>query len=65
MEVTAPKLWLSRYIGVVQKLDVNDVIIIVIESCVTWLSFALVGMANTFQLNKGGPVDFILWPYVS
>ena len=65
MEVTTPKLWLSRYVGVIQKLDVNDIIIIVIEGCVTWLSFALVGMANTFRLNKGGLVNSILWPHVS
>ena len=64
MEVTAPKFRLGRCIGVIQKLDINDVIIIVIEGCVTWLSLALGSMANTFWLNKEGLVGSILWPHV-
>ena len=60
MEFTASKFRLGRCIGVIRKLDINDVIIIVIEGCVTWLSFALGSMANTFRLNKRGLVGSIM-----
>jgi len=48
MEVTASKFWLGRCVGVIWKLDVDDIIIIVIEGCIAWLSFALIGIANMF-----------------
>jgi len=54
MEVTVLEFWFSRRIGVVQKLNVDDIVIIVIRSCITLLSFALIHIASTFQINKGG-----------
>jgi len=54
VEVTTPEFWFSRQIGVVQKLNVDNIVIIVIGSCVMLLSFALIHVASTFRVNKSG-----------
>jgi len=65
VEVTAPQVWFSRRIWIIWELDVNDVVIIIMRCCVTWKSFALVYVEDTFRVRMDGLIVSILWPYVT
>jgi len=65
VEATAPEVWFSRRIQIIQELDIDNIVIVIMRCYITRKSFVLVHVKGTFRVRMGGLVVSTLWHHIT